>query len=260
MICPKCQKTVGEDDAVCSNCGVALKDSKKKLNVKKFFENRKKAARENLKTVTNKNNVKKTRVVMAAAVVLIVVVLIIALVIHFSGNKGNKIAAEFAECISYTSAQAQDETGYHLKGDSAFRIINKAVSFDGIYESEEEVRIDDISYPEWAVTVNMNQSNKIESVVYTDFESIKKDSRGEEKDKLINLEKFDKGTKFSTVSDEIDMDPYSITYKAENITYVYKYYYMTDYGDAQTVVLSVTFDEDNEFLYESAEFVYPQNM
>lgn len=260
MICPKCQKTVGDKDAVCSNCGVALKEPRKKIDLKKFLKNRKKAAGENLKTVTNKTNIKKTRVIITAASVVLIIILIIVLIVHLSGNKGAKAADEFAECIGYTIQDSEDETGYHLKSDSAFRSINKILAFDGIYESEDEVRIDDISYPEWAVTVNLNQSNKIESVIYTDFKSVKNDSRGEKKDKLINLEKFDKGTKFNTVADEIDLDPYSISYKAENTTYVYKYYYMTDYGDAQTVVLSVTFDEDNKFLYESVEYVYPQNM
>ena len=260
MVCPKCQKTVGENDAVCSNCGIALKDKKSKFSIKKFIENRKKSASKNLKTVTKKTNMKTVRIVMATVIALLVLLLIIVLIVNAAGNKGNKIAGEFSECIGYLSADAEKETGYHLKSNSAFRIVNKAVAFDGIYESEDEVRIDDISYPEWAVTVNLNESKKIESVTYTDFESIKKDSRGKEKDKIINLEKFDKGTKYNTVVDEIDLDPYSITYKDENTTYVYKYYYMTDYDDAQTVVLSVTFDEDNKFLYESAEYVYPQNM
>ena len=45
-----------------------------------------------------------------------------------------------------------------------------------------------------------------------------------------------------------------------NTTYTYKYYYMTDYGDAQTVILTATFDEDDKFLYDSSEVVYPMNM
>lgn len=260
MVCPKCQKTVGDKDAVCSNCGIALKDQKAKQGIKEYIANRKKSASKNLKTVTKKTNMKKVRIIMSAVIASLILLLIIVIVINISGGKGNKAAGEFAEYIGHLSADAEKETGYHLKSDSAFRIINKTIAFDGIYEAEEEVRIDDISYPEWAVTVNLNQSKKIESVVYTDFELIKKDSRGQKKDKIINLEKFDKGAKYNTVVDEIDLDPYSITYKNENTTYVYKYYYMTDYDDAQTVVLSVTFDEDNKFLYDSAEYVYPQNM
>ncbi|MGN0601394.1 MAG: zinc ribbon domain-containing protein [Oscillospiraceae bacterium] len=260
MVCPKCRKTVGDNDAVCSNCGVALKEPKKEKSIKGIFNKKKKAARENLKTVTKKATGKKTKVILSVAAVILIIALVIVLAVHLTGDKGNKIAGEFAEFIGSPLSQAENDTGYHLKSDSAFRSVNKVIAFDEIYESEDEVRIDDISYPQWAVTVNLNQSNKIDSVVYTDFKSIKSDSRGEKKDKLINLEKFDKGTKFNTVADEIDLDPYSITYKSGNTTYVYKYYYETDYGDAQTVVLSVTFDSDDKFLYDSAEYVYPQNM
>ena len=260
MVCPKCKKTVGENDAVCRNCGVALKEPKKKPDVKSFFDKKKKAPEDKLNISTKKNTTKILRIAMAAAAVLLIVILIIVLVVHLSSGKGNKIAMQTAEYIGDTLPHAEEGTGYHFKSDSAFRGFNQAVAFDEVYEPESETRVDDISYPEWSVTVNLNKSNKIESVVYTDFESVSKDSRGEKKNKSINLDKFDKGTKYSTVSDEIDLDPYSITYKDVSTTYVYKYYYMTDYGDAQPVVLSVTFDENDKLTYDSVEYIYPKNM
>ena len=39
MECPKCRKTVGEHDAVCRNCGIALREkSKKTKSLKDFFK------------------------------------------------------------------------------------------------------------------------------------------------------------------------------------------------------------------------------
>ena len=52
MVCPKCQKTVGENDAVCSNCGIALKDKKPKFflaeNVSGMLANRHSEAVQNI--------------------------------------------------------------------------------------------------------------------------------------------------------------------------------------------------------------------
>ena len=46
----------------------------------------------------------------------------------------------------------------------------------------------------------------------------------------------------------------------ENTSYLYKYYYITDNGDAQQVILTAVFDDENKFLYYSSELVYPENM
>ena len=259
MECPKCHKNVSGDDAVCSNCGVPLKETKKK-NFKGFFREKKKEAESGLNSVKQKALGKKAKFIYAIVVALILVLLVVLIVIHFSGEKGNKIASEYAEYIGGNVAYAEKETGINLKGDSAFRCLNSAMSFDEIYECEDDIVVDDISFPKWAVTVNLNDDKKIDNVVYTDFTQIKNDLRGEKKDKLISLEKFDKGTKYNTVFDEIDLEPYSITYEKKTVTYIYKYYYMTDYGDAQSVILSVTFDDDNKYLYSSEDMIYPDNL
>lgn len=267
MICPKCKKTVGEKDAVCRNCGIALKEPKKRPDFKKLFQKKPKSHGAPLKTVNGKmgafvQSIKenKLKVTVIASAAVLVIVLLIILIAHLSVGEGEKTALKFAECIGSELNEAENDTGIHMKEDSAFRGVNNALTFDYIRESESKTTIDDIAYPEWAVTVDLDKDNKIEKVTYTDLESLKDDSRGKKKDKYISLDKFDKGAKFNTVSDEINMDPYSITYKNENTTYVYKYYYATDSGDAQPIVLSVTFDEDNKFLYDSVKQVYPENM
>lgn len=267
MECPKCKKTVGENDAVCRNCGIALKEPKrKKLNVKKMFDNKKKSS-SNLKTVQGRKgivrqriNENKLKVALFVVALVLIIVLLIVFISHISGEKGNKAALELKEYLGNTVSNAQSDSDIHLKDSSSFRGINTALAFDFVYESEDEIKINDIAYPEWAVTVSLNKNEKIESVTYTDFTSIEEDMRGEKKDRALNLDKFDKGAKYNTVTDEIDCDPYSITYKEDLTSYRYKYYYTVDNGDAQQVILTAVFDSDNKFLYYSSELVYPQNL
>ena len=259
MECPKCHKEVGENDSVCENCGVKLKDKKTK-NIKEVFHKKKKDAKENLENVKKKALSKKAKIVYIIASIVLIALLIILLIVHISGEKGNKIASEYAEYIGENISDAEKETEYSLKKESFYKCLNSAKKFDKIFESEDKITIDDISLPEWSVMVNCDDSKKIDNVVYTDFTQIKSDFRGEKKDKLISLERFDKGVKFNTIADEIDLEPYSITYKKGSSTYVYKYYYMTDYGDAQAVMLSVVFDYDNKYVSSSEDLIYPQNL
>ena len=105
-----------------------------------------------------------------------------------------------------------------------------------------------------------DKSQNIKTVKYCDFKLLKKNIKGVECKKLINLDKFDKGTPYSKVEDEIDIDPYSITYANDLVTYRYRYWYDSDSGDEQQVVLDVSFDGDNKFLYYTSTMVYPEHL
>lgn len=268
MECPKCKKTVGENDAVCRNCGIALKEPKRKsFNVKRLINRKKTTLSSDLKTVDGKKglvrqkvNDNKLKLALFIVSVILIIVLVIVLISHISGEKGNKTALELREYTGKSLSAAEKNAGIHLKDSSSFRGVNTALKFDYVFESEDELRINDITYPEWTVTVLLDKNENIESVVYTDFTTVEDDIRGDKKDKDVNLDKFDKGAKYSTVTDEIDCDPYSITYMNENTSYLYKYYYITDNGDAQQVILTAVFDDENKFLYYSSELVYPENM
>ncbi len=265
MECPKCRKTVGENDAVCRNCGIALKEPKrKKFDIKRFANNKRKS---DLKTVDGKKglmriklNENRIKVILAGVLVILILVLLFVLISHISGDKGNKTAQEFKEYIGRPVSVAEKDIAVHLKDESAFRGVNTALSFDYIYESEDEIEINNITYPEWTVTINIDKNEKIKNVVYTDFKTVEDDLRGYEKDKNISLDKFDKGAKYNTVTEEIDCDPYKITYNKDNTSYMYKYYYKTDNGDAQQVIVYAVFDDEDKFLYYSSELVYPENM
>ena len=197
---------------------------------------------------------------LAIAAVLILIALVITLVVSISSGKGKKLARNTAEYLGKTVAVAESKLDVHFKDKSAFSVLNKALEFDYVEESEDSVKVDGTKYPEWAVLVKVNKQQQIQSVKYCDFKLLKKDVRGVECDKIINLDRFDEGADYSKVNSEIGIDPYSISYSEKLVTYRYRYWFENDSGDQQQVVLDVSYDNDNHFLYYTSNMVYPENL
>lgn len=270
MECPKCKKTVGENDAVCRNCGIALKEQKKKKNFKNIFSGKKNspadiplletsAPKKGLSIVNGKNE-KNIRLAFMIAAFVLIAILIWILIVQISADKGSKKALEASEFIGASVTDCEKDINVHFKDDSAFSIINSAVSFDYIYESEDVVEIDDVKYPEWSISLLEDSSENIKSVTYTDYKLLEDDSRGEKLDKRINLDRFDKGAKFRTVSDDIELEPFKIIYTDKSVSYQYKYYYIDSNSDAQRVLLTVAADKEGGYLYYTSIDIYPQYM
>ncbi|GAB5082618.1 hypothetical protein Osc1_17910 [Hominimerdicola sp. 21CYCFAH17_S] len=272
MECPKCRKTVGEHDAVCRNCGIALREKSKKTKSLKDFLKKKpdggkdvplletSSGRKSFRNIVNGRNEAKIKLAFFIALAVLIVVLIWVFIVQISADKGSKKALEAAEFIGMPLTEAEKDMEIHFKDNSAFGILNSAAAFDYIYESEDELQIDDITYPEWSVTVFKDTSDNIDSVVYTNYKLLKKDSRGEKLDKRINLDNYDKGARYSSVSDDIGLDPYKVVYGKSSISYVYKYYYTAANSDAQSVLLTAVFDNDGKYQYYTSQDVYPQNL
>ena len=127
-----------------------------------------------------------------------------------------------------------------------------------IMESDDSVNVDGINYPEWAALVTVDDKERIQTVKYSDFKVLKSNANGEEKSKAINLDKFEQGEKWNSLSDAIDLEYYSILWAKDTKTYVYRYWYENDAGDRQPVVLNVTFDTDNKYLYYTSTLIYPE--
>ncbi|MBR1384399.1 MAG: zinc ribbon domain-containing protein [Ruminococcus sp.] len=261
MKCPKCGENVSKDDKICRNCGTVIKKEKK--GFLSLFFGKKKKADPGVPLLETKaegaivNKFKYIKAAAAAGAVIIVILLIIILIFHVASGKGLKQAEKFAEYIGSKVTTAEQELEVHLKDNSAFSSVNKADSFDYIYESESRVTIEDVSFPEWTVTIMRTDSEKIDQVIFTDYRVLKKDVRGPKLDKRVDLDKFDKETKISSVLDEIDADPFRITYEDLYRKYEYRYYYKLDSGDAQGVILSVVCDYNNKYLYYVEEDIFP---
>ena len=56
----------------------------------------------------------------------------------------------------------------------------------------------------------------------------------------------------------IDLEYYGIVLSKDTKNYIYRYWYENDAGDDQPVVLNVTFDTDNKYLYYSSTLIYPE--
>lgn len=262
MKCPKCGENVNKDDKICRNCGTVLKKEKNSF-LGSLFSRKKKAPAPGVPLLETTaegavvNKFKYIKAALAAGAVIIVITLIMVLIFHVASGKGLKQAEKFAGYIGSKVTSAEQELEVHLKDNSAFAAVNKADSFDYIYESESRVEVDDVSFPEWTVTIMRTDTEKIEQVIFTDYRVLKKDSRGKKLDKRVDLDKFEKNEKITNVLDEIDADPFRITYDDLYRKYEYRYYYKLDNGDIQGVILYITCDYNNKYLYYVDEDVFP---
>lgn len=265
MTCPKCGKSIGEHDAVCSNCGAALSaNSDNGKNGKLFGRKKKKALLETseltgMEKLKNKIGGKNGKLIMIGAASILLVVLIIVIIVMLTSSKGEKTAEKLSEYIGSTSSEAQKKLEISFKDRSAYAVINNAVEFSKVYEPSGNLKADGINYPDWAVFVTENEG-KIESVRYTNFKIIEDNIHGERRKTVVNLERFEKGVSYGTISDEIDLDYYSVAYTKDGSEYVYKYWYVTENDDEQPVILKVRFDNNNKYVSYESSLVYPQNI
>ena len=253
MDCPKCGKKIGDKDNVCSNCGVVIKENAENTKLSTKLFGKKNVKKNPLATsklgktekLCSRFSMKHLKIFLAIAAVLILIALVVTLVVSISSGKGKKLARNTAEYLGKTVAVAESKLDVHFKDKSAFSVLNKALEFDYVEESEDSGKVEGTKYPEWA---------------YCDFKLLKKDVRGVECDKIINLDRFDEGADYSKVNSEIGIDPYSISYSEKLVTYRYRYWFENDSGDQQQVVLDVSYDDDNHFLYYTSNMVYPENL
>lgn len=200
--------------------------------------------------------------ITATAAVILIILVIILTIMHFSSSKGSRLASDLSDYLGEKTRTAEQELDISLKEESDYSGINKAVKFDRIYESDETVQAAGVTYPKWAIFINVDtDTDEIVTVRYADLTVIEKDLNGfERKGGEVNLDRFDKDDSFGTISDEINVEPYSVTYTIWGKRYVYKYWYTTENNDRQAVLLRVDFNKKNKFLEYKSELLYPENL
>ena len=278
MECPKCHKPVGDNDAVCKNCGLVLKDDGGKAKVSLFSpkksSDRKKERTELAFFGKSKGGISsggevsadkgslvgKLKIFGIALGIIAVIVIAIVIIVKVMGGGGEKTAEKLSDYLNKPLTTAEDKLGMHLKEESDFDGVNYAFGFDYIYESEDDVKVDEVKYPEWAITVNVDDDNDITSVTYTDIKLLEKNHKGVKTDSKISIDNFDEGDKLSKVLDTLGVDPYSITYRTLGKTYVFKYYYHADNGDSMSVVVTAVFDTEDKLEYITSADLFPTDM
>lgn len=250
MVCKKCKEVLPDDATACTCCGYKIKQKKPK---------KPKAPKEK-KPIDKQSIISKLKLGGVIAGLVVVVVIIISLIISLFTGEGIKTAEELSEYIGESVFDAINESNLKVSDESKFSAVNNAVKFDYLIESEDSVKVDGINFPEWAVTICLNEDEEIVTVTYTDFTVCKKNHKGEEADGEINLDNVKKNQKFKKVFDEIDLDPYSITYENAFVTYTYKYYYEDEAENEQAVRLTVTYNKNMEYQYFNSTPVYPSDI
>lgn len=260
MKCPNCGEKSNKKDKVCRNCGTVLKKERSFLKSSKSKQDAGSVPLLETSAPSDMPAVKKIRyikLILAGVVILLVLLLIINLIIHIASGKGKKNAEKLSEYLGTSVGTAEDKLDIRLKDNSSFAIINKADTFDYILESDDSVNIDDIKFPEWTVTVMKTDSEKIDTVIYTDYKLLKSDSRGEKLDRRPDLDAYGRNTKISTVLDAIGCDPFRISYELGFTKYEFRFYYELDNGDMQSVALTISADLEDRYFYSTSEDLDP---
>ena len=230
MVCKKCKEVLPDDAEVCTCCGAKIKHKKPKGKKKSSDDGKIQRMKGSLSA--------KIKIIATLAVAAVAVVIV----------------------IGQSFIDARNDSDIKVFYESKFSAVNNAMKFNYLVEDDDSVKVDGIKFPEWVVTICLNDSDEIVTVTYTDFTTCKKNHKGQKADKVINLDNVMKNEKYKNVEKEIDLDVYSITYENAFITYTYKYYYEDEAGNEQAVRLTVTYNVNMEYQYYSSVLVYPDDI
>lgn len=252
MVCKKCKEVLPDDAEVCTCCGAKIKHKKQKEKKNRLD------AGDALKPKSSLSS--KIKIVVTVALAAVAAAIVIALIVSLVSDDGKKTAEVLSEYIGQTMLEARNDSDIKVFDESKFSAVNNAMKFNYLVEDDDSVKVDGIKFPEWVVTVCLNDSDEIVTVTYTDFTTCKKNHKGQKADKVIDLDNVMKNEKYKNVEKEIDLDVYSIKYENAFITYTYKYYYEDEAGNEQAVRLTVTYNVNMEYQYYSSELVYPDDI
>lgn len=245
MTCPRCKSEIPDDSLRCEVCNKKIRKNKK---------HKPKPPKKDRKPIPKEVKIK---FLIGAVVTILIIVVVVVIAKKVDDNTGVNIADEMQEFIDSPVKVAINETDEYFADESVFDALNFLGSFDYVIEAEKGVEIEGVNYPKWAVFVNTNDEDVIESVKYVDFRVLEKNSKGVKADKEINLERFVLGDKFKSVNKEIEIDPFAITYTAGTISYDYRYYFENEYDDQQGMTLNVVLDNDLEYIYSTTQRQVP---
>lgn len=253
MICKKCKEVLPDDATVCTCCGAKIKAKKQK-------EKKPKKLRGAGTGEEKVSLLSKLKLAGTALGLIILAVAVVVLVVSLFSSDGEKTAQTLSEYIGQTMLDARNDSDIKVYDESKYKAVNNAMKFNYLIEADDNVKVDGINFPEWVVTISLNDKEEIVTVTYTDFTVCKKNHKGPKSDALINLDNIKKNEKYKNVASEIDLDVYSITYESAFVTYTYKYYYEDEAGNEQAVRLTVTYNANLEYQYYSSSLVFPDDI
>lgn len=238
MKCPKCGFDNEEGAAFCGGCGEdlssenimnALDESAKQTDAKaeKKSAKRKKTKQAKAeKAADGEVAAKKSKVkpILITALIIIVLAAEAILVLMNLPSEGEKVLKNVPIGRNLAYAEAKTETDFTKI--SKYDAVNQLGDFDYICEGNLTIKIEGVSFPEWAIAVSLANDETIDRVTYYDFTQLQKNWKGHHSTKKIELTAVEYGMKRKAVDRSLGFTPYSIIKGIDNtVTNVYRYYY-----------------------------------
>lgn len=234
MKCPKCGFENEDGAAFCGGCGEdlssenimsALDESAKQTDAREKRSGKKKKRREKAAdggdTTVKKSKVKP--VLITAAVVIVLAAAAIFVLMNLP-SEGEKVLKNVPIGRNLAYAEAKTETDFTKV--SKYDAVNQLGNFDNICEGNLTIKIEGVSFPEWAIAVSLANDETIDRVTYYDFSQLQKNWKGHHSQKKIELTAVEYGMKRKAVDRALGLTPYSIIKGIDNtVTNVYRYYY-----------------------------------
>lgn len=190
-----------------------------------------------------KNNKKPLLIMIGASLIVILIVLLVFFIVGLiKGNEGKKLADDLRGELGKSIEMAEKNTGTVIKLDSQNVMLKDIIDYDRICESDSTVKVGGVEVPEWAVFISLDGNDKISSVTYYDFKSLKKNWKGVKVSEPIDNTTIAYNMTKKEADKIISLAPLSVTYSNDDTaTYLYKYYYLDENGNEQVYRLSVTY-------------------
>lgn len=235
MKCPKCGVENEEGAAFCGGCGEDLSSENimntLDENAKKTDKKSEKRSSRRKKTQTESSDggekaakKSKTKFMLIAAAIIIVLAAVVIIVLMNMPSEGEKVLKNVPIGRNLAYAEAKTETVF--TAESKYGAVNELGDFDNICEGNMTIKVEGVSFPEWAIAVSLANDETIERVAYYDFSQLQTNWKGHHSKSEIDQDVVEYGMKRKAVDRALGFMPYSIVKGIDNtVTNVYRYYY-----------------------------------
>lgn len=225
MKCAKCGFENMEGAGFCGQCGEDLSSDSIMNTLDENAENVKKKSKKEKKKKNDgekpKKNIKAIVISCVAAVGVAAGVIAIMLNLPSEGEKVLK-NVPIGRDLAYAEAKTECDFNEKSKYDS----LSSVPDFDNICEGNLTIKVEGVSFPEWAIAVELANDETINRVVYYDFSQLQKDWKGHHSSEKIEQSVIEYGMKRKAVDKALGFTPYSIIKEIDNtVTNIYRYYY-----------------------------------
>ncbi|MGN0598760.1 MAG: zinc ribbon domain-containing protein [Oscillospiraceae bacterium] len=258
MKCPKCGFENEDGAAFCGGCGEdlssenimnALDESAKQTEARSAKKSGKKKKQRKDKAADGAEKVEKkpkVKAILIAAALLLVLAVAAMLILMNMPSEGEKVLKNVP--IGRNLAYAEAKTEETFAKISKYDAVNRFGDFDNICEGNLTIKVEGVSFPEWAIAVTLAADDTIDKVTYYDFSALQNNWKGHHSSEKIELTAVEYGMKRKAVDRVLGFTPYSIIKGIDNtVTNVYRYYYSDEMtGDDVVCNFCVVFNDVDE--------------